>query len=372
VYKEILAAAQNIRRPVIAVNVLGTLTRHGPELTALTTALQRYQWFGLRPVVVATEPTEQSPDMATIRDRYGPVLIHSVSDFLDRGWQLVGPDGVVVATKEPLADLFGRADVLDLPADGYALPPVLAGLLSQNTWGEGEQHLRAHVEELLRSQITDSMHDLRQREPEDRKVRAYDVVLQLVRAAGGVTASRSRFIPAKTMPNEGVEPELLSDGRLRETFVFDYLEAKSTRKERARWDDRLMRLRWSGLLTGDQMSDLAWGVVETGEHPGPSALAARGAKTDPYDHGAANAALFTAIEMVLRIDESEVQRIAEAEGDRFDAENPVQKAISLVKACRDPQDRLAWLYRIGDIQSRVSTERADILQILLYTLSSCD
>jgi hypothetical protein len=395
----VVDAARSARRPVIVINVRGGLAAESPELTALRTALHRYQRFGVSPVVVATSDTQA---IAALREQYGPATIQPASAGLDHVWTLRGPDGAGVSTSTSLSqELFAAADAMPVQPDGSGLPPALAGLLAQNTWADGEQYLRDHVADLLRPDVEEAMRDLRRREPDDRTVGAYDVILRLVRAAGGVAhESQQRFAPVggvdMFVPAVGWDSPLPEP--LRETFAFDYLRPFASvgvyddplekRKLRKPWDDRLLWLMYEGGKSRDPETGKAWradmaalasGLRETSERRtaaggGDSTQASTG-----FDRGKANATVFAAISTVLGIDAAMLRQLDKAPAEPRNlgrVHPPFGEAVRQIASCQlDPADRLAWLTRMNALEKKIAAdgkpELARLLTLLTETLASC-
>jgi hypothetical protein len=355
--QQILQAAQHIDRPVIAINVLKDLAADGPELTALSTALQRYSWLGeRRPAVVATKGAKTYDDALAL---YPAVTIQARPKGLGHVWEWAGPDGVVkFSTAKMTAELFDEADfkeadLLPVTPHGHQLPSVLAGLLGQNTWPDGEKYLRQHVDALIKPNVGVALGQLRQREPDDSRIGAYEVILRLVRDAGGVAPeSAPRLKLAIPKQHSEPTPEFSLSGPLRETFAFDYLVPKEDRRSRKPWNDLLLWLMYSDKLSLAEAVALAKGVHEVAARTvALNGGHGRSAKPEEMiDHGPANATVFAAIADVLGIDSATAKGLAAPNTDAVAASHVLQAAVNQVQGCRlDPIDRLIWVMRIGEL-----------------------
>ncbi|MGI5239319.1 hypothetical protein [Dactylosporangium sp. CA-139066] len=387
----IVHAARDAQRPVVAINVLHGLAQDGPELTALRTVLVRYQRLGARPVVVATSGSDA---YAAVRAQFRPVTVEARTDGLEQRWQVTDPAGVVHTTAAGLTPaLFAAADTVPVAPDDRGLPPVLARWLAQNTWTDAERYLRDNITDLLRPDVGEALHNLRRQEPGDREVGAYDVILGLVRAAGGVAdPSAQRFAPTGPVDLTAIEPGPVLSEPLRETFAFDYLQphaavgldddAGEKRKLRKPWDDELLWLTYTGgRARGPQegrawmadMAALAGALDEAGER---RVVAKDGAGTvRRFSHGQANATVFTAVSTVLGIDAETTRHLA-AQPDPVGANPVLRGAVTQIQACQlSPIDRVAWVVRMSALEQRITAdgrpELAGLLRILTETLASC-
>jgi hypothetical protein len=274
---------------------------------------------------------------------------------------------------------------LDLPADGYALPPVLAGLLSQNTWADGARYLRDNAAALLQPPVREALGELSERERElsdeeqDTTIGAYEVILQLAAAADGATDSDgSRQQPTDPAIWTEVQPE---DGATRPPpvgFAFGYLVPQPTRQDRQPWDDRLLWLIYRGQLFEAQALTLAKAVhdvVERSVHDVAERSVDAG-RVEKFDYGPANATVFAAISSVLSIDRATAQDLLPKAGDQRQSDNPFGEALRQLQQCRLlPLDKLAWVTRIGRLNTQLEVdnrhEHAELMRLLTHQLVTC-
>ncbi len=356
--EQIAALARQARRPVVAINVRPGLTENGPELTALRAVLQRFQWFGMRPTVVATAVTAE---FERVINRYQPITIQLWPVGLGQVWRVADPSRTVLAQDAELtAALFDNGDRVSVAVDGGGLPPVLAGWLAQNTWPESEAFLRDNVSRLLDPRVEVALRELRQSEPGDERIGAYDVILGLVGKAGDLASP----LQAPWRPDQPGQP-------LRETFALDYLLPKATREERKAWDDRLLSLMSTGELSTAQMVALARGVHEVGER---TVVVAGERHMERFDYGPANATMFTAVSDVLNLQPEMIQRLTDST-DPAAEEGPFKNALTQVAACRLlPSDKTAWVERIDELRTGLRAKQqalAALLNILLQKMVAC-
>jgi hypothetical protein len=340
----------------------------GLELAALGSALRQYAAAGSRPVVFTTGA---AGGLTALLDNYRAVSIMGVSAGLGNAWQVTGPAGAAPGESAKLGPQL-LAEAASRRGDlGVRLPSPLADWLWTPSWAAAETYLGGHLDDLRRPEVATALAGLIAAEPGNRELRAYQVVLDLARNAGPGDAA-TRFVPPAGDLGIGVAPQDVAppEGPLSPTFALDFLAQMAGYEQRRPWNDQLLRLLYEGRLTGGQAVALAGGLLRPDGGPAPPA----GARVT--DHGPANAAVFNAVAMVLRL--TPEQAAAEPyEGGAF------QDALALVQGCVvTPTDRWLWILRLAQLRERIQVggipgvaraapDHAELLRVLTETLSNC-
>ncbi|MFY1672110.1 hypothetical protein ACN27G_19415 [Plantactinospora sp. WMMB334] len=352
-------------RPVVAVDLSGTSGMKA--IQELDGALREYRSFGEAPVLLVTAGTRQAEEaLAEIRARYQPVTIQQRTAGWDMVWELRAADGQPVRmAAAPERVLFETAGALPTPPVGAALPPVLLRWLKIRDWGEAEAYHRQHDAELRRPEIVAALRELVAAHPEIPRLSPFLTILEV--AARAETFPTARLTPKATTVLE-LEPNYdpARNGPVPVTFVYDYLSARGTRKERFPMDGLLWQLMLAGEFTHAQALTLVRAAAVT--------------RTDK-----AHATVFEALTELLQLDDAvvvedpkendEIRAILSKVGRVTASRGP---ASGKNPDCVDPVDRAALVPRLDDLKKRLGSSgaaagqaRAALTETFAYLLSNC-
>ncbi|HKT00242.1 MAG TPA: hypothetical protein VJT31_11985, partial [Rugosimonospora sp.] len=341
----IAEASASLRRhgTLIMINTSDGLAPDRLDLTGLGTALlyNAIRQPGRRPVVVAWEPT---PEVTALLGAYQSV---AVIRGRNEPWRLTGADGAELrSAAAPTRDLYEAAAEAAEAAPaavlaGLRLPPHLAQWLTQDGWDAAEEYLRRNVDELSEPHISDALTRLRELDPHNRVLAAYEVLLQLLHEPDGrASLGQQRWVPKPADQNGTdytVDYPLLP-------FAIDALKSSHT-EHRKPFVDQLLRQMYEGRLTGAQASALARGLLDA-DQLAPDEFHQQdrpGTVTD--DSGWSDAKVFTALDQLLRplTPGAATQRAYDA-------------AVKLVLDCAaSPYERIFSALRLRDLIPQIRT-----------------
>ncbi|WP_147333487.1 hypothetical protein [Micromonospora craniellae] len=314
--------------------------------------------------------------MTGLVNRHGLPVITAPTTGGDPRWQVTGPDGHIRwSTPTFTPALFTAAgDHMSGPVARAESVP-LSEWLGQPDWPTAERYLRDNIADLLHPQTTQELRRLGEQDPHNRLIPAYQAILDLTHAAGGVIdPPETRYQPTETIRTSQMEPRDTVQGPMPVTFALDYLTPRlktdehnpttliPDRKLRRLWDDRLLRLTYHDTRARDLAATLAAGVI--GEHQGR------------VDDGRWNATMFGAVATVLRM------TVDEARTPGFiDAWNTALDDIACCTA--HSEHRMHWVPRLDELRFTVTNhgipgninepapDHATPLNILTDTMADC-